>query len=341
MPANFSPMAQKTSFSYKLTTEQQNTLVTILSQGNYRPMRVPYTQVAVKTPDYSVSLYNSGKCLIQGKGAADFVTFVMEPNVLGRAELGYEELLSSESFQPHMGVDESGKGDFFGPLVTASAYVDKQSIRILQDMDVRDSKSIKSDKKAMAMGREIRKVLARRFSLVRIGPQAYNRLYSKMRNVNTLLGWAHARSIENLLELVPDCPRAISDQFGRKDQVSKALMSKGKEIELVQMHKAESDIAVAAASILAREAFLFSLKDMSRKFDTEIPKGASAAVREAAVEIVKKNGPGILVETAKCHFKTTDAVLAELSLDRSELGPEGQAKSKAGPGFRRKQKKDS
>lgn len=300
------------------------------------PAQVPYTLIAVKTPDYSVSLYTSGKCLVQGKGAADFVTFVLEPNVLQEAGLGYEEILSPESFEPHMGVDESGKGDFFGPLVIASAYVDRSTIQTLQEMDVKDSKNIKSDKKAMAMGREIRKVLAKRFSLVKIGPQAYNRLYSKMRNVNTLLGWAHARSIENLLELVPDCPRAISDQFGRKDQVSKALMSKGKEIELVQMHKAESDIAVAAASILARESFLLALKDMSKKYDMEIPKGASATVREMAVEIVKKNAPSILLETTKCHFKTTDVVLAELSMHRSELGPEGAAKSKAVSRPRRK-----
>jgi ribonuclease HIII len=105
-------------------------------------------------------------------------------------------------------------------------------------------------------------------------------------------------------------------------------MQKGRSIELEQKPQAESDLAVAAASILARESFLYSLKDMREKYGIELPKGASASVREWAVELVRKNDPEVLLETAKCHFKTTDEVLKRLNLDRAALPPAGQVTSK-------------
>jgi len=321
-------MVERTSFTYKLSREQQNTLAGILKSGNYVPVRVEHTIVAARSDKCSIALYKSGKCLVQGRGAADFVTFVLEPLVLQSAELGYEDVLHPEAVQPHMGVDESGKGDFFGPIVAAAAYVDPALAEAMRELDVKDSKRITSDGKALDLGRELRKLLGKRFSIVKIGPQAYNRLYSKMRNVNTLLSWAHARAIENLLDVVPDCPRAISDKFGNEEQLKRALMKKGRSIELEQKTQAESDLAVAAASILARESYLYSLKDLREKYGMELPKGASAGVREWAVELAGKNGPEVLIEAAKCHFKTTDEVLKQLKLDRTALPPEGQVTSK-------------
>ncbi len=322
-------MTEQTSFSFKLTADQQETLTRILREGNYRPTDVPYTSVAAKTPDCGINLYTSGKCLVQGKGAREFVQFVMEPFVLGAAVVGYEEVLHPETVQPHMGVDESGKGDFFGPLVVASAYVDKSLFDRMKALDVKDSKAIKSDAKALGIGRALREMLGNRFALVTIGPLAYNRLYSKMRSVNAMLSWAHARAIEDLLERVPDCPRAISDQFGSKEQVKRALMKKGRAIELEQRHRAESDMAVAAASILAREGFLRALAKMREQYGVDIKKGASAQVRETGVEMVRKHGPNILLETVKCHFRTTDQVLQACGTNRLKLPPEGQVMSKA------------
>lgn len=331
-------MPNKTSFTFVLSTQQQAEITQILRTGNYRPVRVEHASIAAKTENCQIALYKkSGKCLIQGKGAADFVSFVMEPLVLKEVGLGYEDIIDPEAAQPHMGIDESGKGDFFGPLVIAAAYVDGDLIETMREMGVKDSKSITSDSKALDMGKALRKLLGRRFALVKIGPLAYNRLYSKMRNVNTMLSWAHARAIENLLEVIPNCPRAISDQFGKKEQVEAALMKKGRQIELVQMHKAESDMAVAAASVIARDAFLRALADMRDKYQMTFPKGASATVREAAVALAQKEGPEILTETVKCHFKTTDEVLKLMESDRSVLGPEGQARSKPIRGsFRKK-----
>ena len=325
---------ERTSFTYKLTTEQQAALLDLLRLGNYRTYPLEHTRIAVEADRCRVALYKSGKCLIQGKGAADFVTFTLEPFILQSAALGYEDVLNPEAIQPHMGVDESGKGDFFGPLVVAAAYVDPDLADTMREMDVKDSKAISSDAKAMRLGRDLRRLLDKRWAMVKIGPAAYNRLYAKMRNVNTLLAWAHARAIENLLEAVPDCPLAISDQFGSKEQVKRALMKKGREITLEQRHRAESDMAVAAASIIAREMFLRSLKDMEKEYGVDIPKGASAAVRESGVGLVKQRGPEILLAVSKTHFKTADAVLEAAGKSRADLGPDGQATSRPMDGKR-------
>lgn len=322
-------MSKRTSFTFKLDDAQQTTLMGLLRAGNYRPREVPYTRVAVEAEDCTIALYTSGKCVVQGKGAEDWITFTLEPLVLGEVVTGYDEVLRPEGYRPHMGVDESGKGDFFGPIVIAAAYVDEPLTRALKKLDVRDSKTITSDRKAEEMGKAIRETLEHRYSLVVIGPRAYNRLYLKMGNVNRMLAWGHARAIENLLDKVPDCPEALSDQFGPKHQIERALLQKGKKIQLVQRPKAESDPAVAAASVLARAAFLYELRKMGKRFDVEIPKGASDRVREVAVELVRGQGPEVLLETAKCHFRTLDRVFQATGHQRNRLGPEGEAVSRA------------
>jgi len=198
--------------------------------------------------------------------------------------LGYEAILNPEAIAPHIGVDESGKGDFFGPLVIASAYTDESLSQAMQEMGVRDSKKITSDARMLEIARYLRKLLGDRFSVISIGPAKYNELYTRIRSVNSLLAWGHARAIENLLEKVPACPRAVSDQFGSKEQVKRALLQKGRKIELVQRHRAESDIAVAAASILAREGFLLGLRKLGEQNGIKLPKGASNLVQDAAVD---------------------------------------------------------
>lgn len=332
-------MTTPNSFSYRLSEEQQAILKSIIEDGNYRPVTVPHAVAAGKTADFGVTLYTSGKCLVQGKGAADFVTFILEPLVLQTAALGYEAILDPKASQPHMGVDESGKGDFFGPLVTAGAYVDEGIAKTLKDLGVRDSKRITSDDRILGLGREIRRILGKRFAIIKIGPRAYNRLYSRMRNVNSMLAWAHARAIEDVLTHVPDCPRALSDQFGNPKLIKKALMDKGRNIELEQRPKAESDIAVAAASILAREGFVLAMRDLSKTCGIPIYKGCSEKVRASAEALVRMKGPEVLLDTAKCHFKTIDEVLKATGHDRKALGPEGQAVSRTtGPWQRRPSK---
>ncbi len=322
-------MSAPNSFTINLNAEQQEQLCELLHRGNYRLVRVPHARVAAETEHCRIALFGkSGKCLVQGKGAAEFVEFVLEPQVLGEARVGYETVHDPRVAEAHMGVDESGKGDFFGPMVIAAAYLDAELIPKFGEMDVKDSKRYTSEKRLLEVAGNLRRLLGRRFSIVSIGPAAYNRLYRQMRSVNAILAWGHARAIENLLDAVPDCPRAISDQFGNAGQVKKALLQKGRRIELEQRPRAESDPAVAAASVLARAAFVYALKKMEDLHGIPFKKGASEAVREAAVRLVTAHGPAILVKTAKCHFRTTDKVLAQTGADRTILGPDGQAVSK-------------
>ncbi|MCX7818031.1 MAG: ribonuclease HIII [Kiritimatiellae bacterium] len=310
----------RTSFTFELDAEQQARLRRELERGNYRLVEVPHAIVAAERPDCHIVLYESGKCVAQGMGAADWVTFVLEPIVLRRAALGYEDELDPSRTSPHIGVDESGKGDYFGPLVVAAAYVDEALVPALEQLHVRDSKRITSDAVALRMAREIRRALGERHVEVVIGPEAYNRLHARLGNVNAVLAWGHARAIENLLERVPDCPRALSDQFGPAFRVKGALMRRGRSIRLEQRPRAESDPAVAAASVLARARFLEALADLGRRHDVPLPKGASPAAETTALELVRREGPQVLWSVAKCHFQTTDRVLAAAGLSRKDLG---------------------
>jgi len=298
------------SFTIKLDAAQRQRTLAHLKAGNYVPMDIPYTEVAAKGENCTIALYTSGKLVVQGRGTADWVAFVLEPQILMQVVAGYEEVLNPSYAEAHMGVDESGKGDFFGPLVIAAAYVDAGIVAQFASMGVRDSKMIKSDQRIRDTAKAIRGVLQNRFKVVTIGPAAYNRLYATMGNVNRVLAWGHARAIENLLEEVPGCPRALSDQFGPKHRIERALMQKGKAIKLEQRPKAESDPAVAAASILARCAFIDALKKMTQESGVEIPKGASALVRERARELVANKGADALPRYVKMHFRTTEQVLA-------------------------------
>ncbi len=278
----------------------------------FEPTAPPHAAWKGSKEKTNVVLYNSGKLTVQGRGTAEFVQFLLEPEILGEAKFGYEVELKIEAnpemLTAHAGIDESGKGDYFGPLVIAAAYVDETTAPALVKAGVTDSKLIKNDKKIYALAEIIRNTTCGRFSVVAIGPESYNRLYVKFANVNRLLAWGHARTLENLLEKVPDCPRAISDQFGAKELVQRALLEKGRALKLEQMHRAEADVAVAAASILARAEFIHRLDKLSEAAGVTLPRGASAAVTAAAVAVAKKSGFDGLSRVTKLHFKTTETV---------------------------------
>ncbi len=208
-----------------------------------------------------------------------------------------------------IGIDESGKGDYFGPLVIAAVFVNATTQGELRLMEVRDSKKI-SDGRVLEMAPDIKTICPH--SIIAIGPQKYNELYAKINNLNRLLAWGHAKALETLLERGITCARAISDQFGDERLILNALQEKGQQISLEQRPKAESDVAVAAASILARAEFLIRLKRLSSEVGTTLPKGASSAVELAAKMVIKKHGQERLAQVAKLHFKTTKAVLANL-----------------------------
>lgn len=203
-----------------------------------------------------------------------------------------------------IGTDEAGKGDFFGPLVIAGVYATEATAILLRQIGVRDSKSL-TDKRMLAMSREIRQTCP--VNVVAIGPDRYNQLYPKFRNLNRLLAWGHARVIENLLGQV-SCSRAISDQFGDERFLKQALMEKGQNIELIQRHRAEDDVAVAAASIMARTEFVHRIEQLSQSFGVELAKGAGPPVLVSGRRFVQRHGREALAQVAKLHFRTTQQI---------------------------------
>ncbi|MGA2180134.1 MAG: ribonuclease HIII [Verrucomicrobiota bacterium] len=302
-------MKPLTSYTGKLTDEQALALQAALRARNWKFRQVPYARFAAESEKVNVVFYESGKLVVQGKGTQEFIEFLLEPEVLKQARLGYETVLNPDLLLPRIGVDESGKGDFFGPLCVAGVYLNESVVKSWQDKGIRDSKNISSDKKISDLAELIRKTPGCVVNTVTIGDEAYNRLYARMKSVNTILAWGHARVIENLMgqrhQMKPPPVKAISDQFASsKEVVAKALMSLGREIELVQKHRAEEDLAVAAASILARDGFVKGLAKLEKQFNVELPKGASAAVDEAAKKFVAEQGAENLPKIAKVHFRT-------------------------------------
>jgi len=298
-----------TSYTTNLSSNQADALKTLLQARNYQFREVPYARFAAEKEKTNVVFYESGKLVVQGKGTQDFVEFVLEPEVLKQAKLGYESVLNPEILLPRLGVDESGKGDFFGPMCAAGVYMNESMIKPWKEAGVRDSKNIGSDKRIRELAEIIRKTPGCVSTVVPIGNEAYNRLFLKLRSVNAMLAWGHARVIENLMalqyQMKPAPVRAISDQFAATaDTVNKALMRLGRSIELIQRHRAEEDLAVAAASILARNEFVTRLSNMEKQYGMVFPKGAGAIVDAAAKEFIGTHGVENLPKVAKMHFRT-------------------------------------
>lgn len=303
-------MPPPTSYTLRLTDEQAARLERIVRDGSFELRTVPYARFSGAKKGFNVTFYESGKLVVQGKDTQDFVQFTLEPEVLGEARLGYEEVLKPELLDARLGIDESGKGDFFGPLCVAGVYVNAEVIAAWKERGIRDSKSISSDAQIAKLAKVIRDTPRCVHNVVAIGPEAYNRMHSANGSVNRVLAWGHARVIENLLaqrhRLDPPPVRAISDQFASdKGTVERALMSLGRELELVQRHKAEEDISVAAASILARDEFVQRLKKLEQQFEMPLPKGASTAVETAGKAFVARHGAEALAKVAKMHFRTS------------------------------------
>jgi ribonuclease HIII len=299
-----------TLYNTLLTPAQAAKLELLLREEGYKFETRPYTLYFAQKDKLTIAVYEKGpKVVIQGRGTEDFVRFRLEPDILGEAQLGYEEVFNPEMFEPHFGIDESGKGDFFGPLVIAGVHVHLDLARQFKEIGITDSKRISSDKRIRDLAAAIRKCGAAQ-SVVTIGPDRYNALFQKIGNLNRLLAWGHARVIENLCALRPECPRALSDKFADVRVLQRALMEKGRNIVIDQRTKAESDYAVAAASILAREKFIDWLHAAEKRLGVFLPRGVSASVKEAAKKIAESGGREALAAVAKMHFKTAAEVLS-------------------------------
>ena len=288
-----------TKIDLTLSEKMKNDL---LDQG-FELSTPQYTLFSGKKKGVSVTLYTSGKLMVQGKEKDEFIQFYLEPEIL--KELSYSHPETLVDMTPRIGIDEAGKGDFFGPLCIAGVYASEENIQKLIDMGVRDSKRM-NDKKIIALASQIRSLVPH--SIVRLYPEKYNELYSKFKNLNSLLAWGHATAIEELVQST-HCHNVIIDQFASEHVVINALKRKHLDVNLTQRHYGEEDPIVAAASLLARSAFVQGIESLEKMVDSPLPKGASSQVIQAGKKVVAKHGEGILVKVGKLHFKTKDVIL--------------------------------
>ena len=302
-----------TSFVCTLTAQQRAELRNFMEERGWEfQTPPPYAEFRAAHDRVTVVVYSSGKLVAQGKGTSDFVSFILEPEILHSfAFTAASDAADAEEQTPHGGVDESGKGDFFGPLAVAAVYVDDTTAPRLRQLGVCDSKLVKSSAKIFELAKGIRGIVNGGFALLVLKPETYNRLYSQIGNLNRMLAWGHARVIENLLEQVPSCPRVLSDKFGNEVLIKRALMERGRKITLQQRTKAESDVAVAAASILAREAFLRGMSALSDELRLELPRGAGGQVTKVGRKLLAERGAEVFSRCAKLHFKTWSELQTE------------------------------
>ena len=287
------------TFVNEITPEQATLMKQDLEEAGFTFSERPYSLFFAQKKGLCVQAYTSGKLVIQGKEMGEFIEFYIEP-MLGNFSFTTKNLTIDKT--PHIGGDESGKGDFFGPLCIAAVYTSSEAIEKLSEKGVQDSKTL-TDTRIKKLKPLITSLCT--YEVVIISPIKYNALYEKFQNLNTLLAWGHATAIEAVIQKTGNYP-VLVDKFASESVLESAVRKKGLGIELTQKTKAESDIAVASASILARAAFVESLEQLGKEMGITLPKGASKAVDEAARKIAHTQGKEALIKCAKMHFKTAD-----------------------------------
>ncbi len=269
--------------------------------GSFSFKALAYAVFSAKGEGVSCALYNSGKCVVQGKGTEQFVAHYL-PNHAVALEAPLR--LEAEFTQTVIGSDESGKGDYFGPLVTAAVACGPEHAVLLEDVLVTDSKKMSAGAiRQSAAG--IRETLD--YAIVVINPERYNQLYAKIGNLNKLLAWCHGTAIEEVLEK-RDVGMLVVDKFCDERTLLAGFKPKAKTKQLVLRPKAESNPAVGAASILASDAFTRGLEKLGRDNNLKLPKGAGSPVEAAARRLLQSQGREVLSRVAKMHFRTTEKI---------------------------------
>lgn len=312
------------TYTIKLDDVQMDKLRALCVARQWEPFEVPYARFAFRGTDVNVTAYDKRKVVvIAGKGTEEFVTMTLEPEITMAAKLGYDEVLHPDWFEAHAGLDESGKGDFFGPVVAATVIADKAMIDAWREAGVQDSKKI-VDTQIIRLDAIIRETKGVVVEVCYCRTMArYNELMGRPgANLNRLLAWQHATALGDALAKRP-VPWGLLDQFTEQPLVQRELTKKGvQNFELRMRTKAESDPVVAAASVVARAEFIRAMHALSKQFGEKLQKGAGPLVKIQADQIMQKFGTRALGDYAKLHFRTAyEVVSAAGKLDELPLKP--------------------
>lgn len=310
------------SYTVKLDDVQMEKLKAFCESRSWMPFEVAYTRFAFKADHLklNVTAYTSGKVVIAGKGTEDFVRDVIEPEITGQAKLGYDEVLHPDWYESHAGLDESGKGDFFGPVIAATVIADRPAIEAWIKAGVKDSKKV-AESQIIKLDKIIRDTPGVAVRTCFSGMPKYNQMMARPgQNLNRLLAWFHATALTDALEK-KRVPWGLLDQFTEQPLVQRELARKEiKDFELRMRTKAEEDPVVAAASVVARAEYVRQMHELSKKFGGPLQKGAGPLVKQQANEIIQKFGARALGDFAKLHFRTAyEVVSAAGKLDELPL----------------------
>lgn len=308
-----------------------------LESRGFVPRETENALFAASGDGLTVTLYRTGKLLVQGKTAAAFAAGSLAGLARGAADAAVDPPSSGPPETPApgkrpaakkakkakkkaavasgglpetpvadglVGTDEAGKGDYFGPLCVAGVVLDAEGEDRLRSMGVRDGKTL-ADPTVLSLDGIIRAEYP--FAVVALDPEEYNARYAAIRNLNTLLASLHGEVIEALAARTGS-RRVLTDQFADAGVMLRELKGRGLSLEFRQRPRAEAETAVAAASIVARAEFLRHLDALGAAGGRRLPKGASSEVDAAAREIFRRGGREALARVAKMHFKTTDKV---------------------------------
>ena len=299
------------TYTIKLDDTQLESLRAVCAAKHWEPMEVPYARFAFRGPDVNVTAYDKRKVVvIAGKGTEDFVLNTLEMEVTQAPRLGYDTVLHPEWFEAHAGLDESGKGDFFGPVVAATVIAGKEAVDGWLKAGVKDSKRL-ADSQILKFDDLIRKTAGAVVETCHCGMPKYNELMLRPHaNLNRLLAWQHATALEQALNQ-KWVPWGLLDQFSKQPLTQRELAKKPvKNFELKMRVRAEDDPVVAAASVVARAEYVRAMKKLSLRFGGPLQKGAGAKVKEQAAAIIEKFGAPALRDFAKLHFRTAYEVVA-------------------------------
>lgn len=299
-----------TTYTIKLDDAQMQKLQAACAAKHWETAEVPYARFAFKGPKVNVTAYTSGKVVVAGKETEDFVQNVIEAEVTGTPKLGYDEVLHPDWFEPHAGLDESGKGDLFGPVVAATVIAESEAVLAWRKAGVRDSKTI-ADPQILKLDDLIRDTPGVVVEVRHLTMADYNRAMARpFASLNRLLASHHADALEAALQK-KWVPRGLLDQFSKEPLVQRELKKKGLERFKLEMRThAEEDPVVAAASIVARAEFVRVMHALSREFGDRLLKGAGAEAKAQAAGLIEKFGARALGHFAKLHFRTCYEVVA-------------------------------
>lgn len=295
---------------------------TVLEMKNYyqdrlKPQTPSGAVFAAKKSTVNITGYNSGKVLFQGASASEEAQIWAKNSLSTGTTTPKKHAATKKPIDTPLpkgfsnwsviGSDEVGTGSYFGPLTVVAAYVSKEQIPLLKELGVKDSKDLK-DPQICAIAKDLLTFLPH--SLLNVMPEKYNKIQPTMTQ-GKMKAVLHNQALGNVLtKIQPDAPDAILiDQFELPSTYYKHIADQQIQIKEKVYFQTKGEghhLAVAAASILARYAFLKGLEEMSKDAGITIPSGAGSNVDLVAAKLLKRGGITLLGKYAKLHFANTD-----------------------------------